>query len=86
MEMIPIIGITDDIRCVHCGRIDGKLWDGPVPCCEPEPFLFEDEEDFWTWTWTNPESILSWTRSGVGEHRFATRARARIARTREGCD
>ncbi|AXQ65497.1 MAG: hypothetical protein [Circular genetic element sp.] len=25
----------DEMRCVHCHRIDGRLWDGPIPCCEP---------------------------------------------------
>lgn len=62
---IDIIGNMDEIRCVHCDRIDGRLWDGPVPCCQPTvPLELIDVEDFWDWSWLNPESILFWTPSG----------------------
>ncbi len=94
MEMIPITGITDEIRCVHCERINGILWDGPVPCCE---FTFPSEKP--------SRAYLEWrgycgtcgaplelgtrfcARPCLGSVRWTvTRARARIARTREGSD
>ncbi len=79
-----IIGNMDEIRCIHCDRIDGRLWDGPVPCCQPL-FSVDDQEaeDFWDWSWLNPESILFWTPSGGRQTPPATRARARVTRTRE---
>ncbi len=72
------------MRCVHCDRIDGRLWDGPFPCCQPMfPVEHQEAEDFWDWTWLNPESILYWSPSGDRGSSPATRARVCVqARTR----
>ena len=79
--MIGIIGNMDEIRCVHCDRIDGRLWDGPFPCCQPSvPLELLDAEDFWDWSWLNPESILFWTPSGGRKSTPASRARVYVRR------
>ncbi len=78
------------MECVHCGcSFILHATDASWICCEPVlPVEDIDEEEFWFWTWTHPDSILSWTASGIADHRFdvesfpATRARARIACTR----
>ena len=57
----------------------GACWYSLKPIFPVEPELFDDEE-IWE-PFLDPNSILYWTRSG--DYQSATRARARVAHTRE---
>lgn len=57
-----------ELRCVHCHRIDGHQWGGPVPCCTLElesPVEIELETlEGWDWVFLDPNSIVWWSPHG----------------------
>ncbi len=81
MEMIPITGITDETmpaRCQWCSAASCCVtWQPPIE--EEEPIPEEPYQEF-ARLYPDPRNRLAYWRY------VATRARARITRTREGCD